>query len=492
VYTQFYGGPTDYNEVWSLLVDNVGEYYFAILYMQNSNHSQVIIEHLLRLTDYQKMNGQWVDAKWTKGLFDSTLTIRTPFPNSLVKVDGFPFQTNSVGILSTVVPKGTLTVEVPQEIQDSPNSRTRFLTWSKFGESNPLKVMMNSSVDVTAKYVHEYRMNVNSEFVATNGTGWYAEGTNATFVVASNLLDLGNGTRHVFVRWEGASNSTSPNAWAIVNSGQDVTAMWKTQYALSISAPGLSPNTSINVLVGKDLIKLNGSKPYTQWADAYQQLSIVVQNPQITSPNGNYAFSELRADNQTFGGVLIVTQPMTVWLMYNQTQSAAPAISVQSTPSHSQRTGMELFESAAALVLGSNRVPLLMQGLLNHLKGVPYISALIGLTTTLVNLGTLLAAPYGPPIAGFFIGSMFVGFIYVFPVSALALLYRSAKTKRRPRNLKLLPLGIVWGISLTIVILSTNVIALRPLVALSEMLLVLTNALLFPLLAAYQVARLVA
>ena len=151
-----------------------------------------------------------------------------------------------------------------------------------------------------------------------------------------------------------------------------------------------------------------------------------------------------------------------------------------------------MLESVGALALSTNGFQILMQSLLTHLRGVPYVSALIGLTTTLVNLGTLLAAPYGPPIAGFFIGSMFVGFIYVFPVSALALFYRSAKTKHRPRSLKLLPLALVWGSSLSIVVLGTNLSALHPFIALSEMLLVLTNALLFPLLAAYQIARLAA
>ena len=179
------------------MADSTGNYYFAILYMQNNNHSQVIIEHFLQLNSYQKMNGETVDAKWTKGQFENTVTVRTPFPNSIVKVDGFPLQTNAVGILSTGAPLGSLTVEVPEEIQDSANSRTRFLTWSKFGESDPLNVKMNSSIDVTAKYVREYRMSVDSPYVATNGTGWYAEGTNATFAVPK-LLDLGNGTRLVF------------------------------------------------------------------------------------------------------------------------------------------------------------------------------------------------------------------------------------------------------------------------------------------------------
>jgi hypothetical protein len=51
VMNQLFSNPTDYNEVWSLLADEVGNYYFAILYMRNNDPSHVIIEHQLMLTD---------------------------------------------------------------------------------------------------------------------------------------------------------------------------------------------------------------------------------------------------------------------------------------------------------------------------------------------------------------------------------------------------------------------------------------------------------
>jgi hypothetical protein len=491
VYTQFYSDPTDYNEVWSLLVDETGNYYFAILYLPNNDNSRVIIEHQLRLNDYRRANGIWVGAKWQKGTFDSTLTVRTPFPNSFVKVDGFPLQTNLLGILSTTVPSGRLTVDVPNEIQDSPNSKMAFTGWNKFGTLDPLNLILNSTLDVTAKYQRQYFVAVNSQYASTNATGWYAQDANVTFSVPK-LLDLGNGTRRVFVRWDGISNSTSPNGWALADSAKTVNAVWKTQVALSISAPGMDPNASIDLLVGNDHVQLNGSTPYTEWVDAYQQLSITVQNHNITSSNGNYMFSQLRADNQTFGGVLIPTQPTTVWLMYNQVPSSAPAINMQSSTAQPKPTGTDAYASTMGLTLSSSGIALFTQGLLSHLNRVPYLSSLIGLTMMLVNLGTLLAAPYGPPITGFFIGSIFVGFLYVFPVTALVLLYRSAKTKRQPRSLKLLPLAITWAASLAIVIIGSSVNALQSFIWVSEMLLVLSNALLFPLLAAYRVARLAA
>jgi len=379
---------------------------------------------------------------------------------------------------------------VPEDIQSSVNSRTRFVAWSKFGSSDPLNIIVNSSIYVAANYVQEYALQVDSKYIATNGTGWYSEGSNATISVPS-FVDFGNGTRLAFAKWEGASNSSSPTTWIIVDSGKEVTALWRTQYALSISAPGISENTSISVSVGNSLVKLNGSTPYVEWVDADQQLSIAAQNTQISGPNGNYSFAGLRADNQTFGGVLIVTQPTSVWLMYNQIPTSSAAINVDPSPKE-QGTNPDMIQSLSATLLSTNGLSLMAESVLHNMRGVPYLSGLIGLTTTLVNLGTLLAAPYGPPIAGFFIGSLFVGFVYVFPLTSLALLYRATKTKRAPRSLKLLPLAVVWGASLVVVILSANVSALQPYVALAEMLLVLSNVLLLPLLAAYKIARLAA
>ena len=91
--TQVFDGPSDYNELWSLLSDDFGNYYFAILYMQNSDVHHVILEHQLRLNDFRTPGGRTFDAQWVNGHFASSLSIRLPTSSSIVKVDGFPFQT---------------------------------------------------------------------------------------------------------------------------------------------------------------------------------------------------------------------------------------------------------------------------------------------------------------------------------------------------------------------------------------------------------------
>ena len=139
VMNQLFQNPTDYNEVWSLLADEIGNYYFAILYMRNNDPSHVIIEHQLRLNDYRRFDGRTVEARWQKGSFENHAIVRMPMPNMTVNVDGFPFQTNNNGLVSVSIPNGIVTVEVPDAILNSTNSELHFVGWNKFGSSNPLQ-----------------------------------------------------------------------------------------------------------------------------------------------------------------------------------------------------------------------------------------------------------------------------------------------------------------------------------------------------------------
>jgi len=483
LYNQYYTGLNDYNEVWSLLTDNTGNYYFAILYMQNSDRSHVIVEHQLRLNDYTPLQGRALTATWTLGDFPNQITVRTGLPSLAVTVDGFPFQANQNGILSTQVPAGYVTVQVPPEVAGADDAKYIFSNWSEFGNANPLHVLMNSSLDIAAKFTTEYWVSVTSPYGSPQGSGWYAKGTNATFAV-NTPIDSSNGTKRVFVQWEGDSNSTFPQGSLTVDSARQLTADWKTQYALTLSAPGLPANVTTDVLLGNQSVALTGSKPVTEWVDANEQLSIIVQKQRVETPGGNYSFSQLLANNQTFGGLVIVTQPIAVCLVYASAPSAAPSPAIQAPsngpPPPSNSAGV------IAMILGYS---------LWARENIPLLSPMISFTAGLASFGSLLAAilvPGGPPIAGYVLGSLFIGFVYVLPVSAPILLYRTAKTKRKPSLRTLTPFAIVWAISLTLIIMSSNLAALQGLLAALQILLMITTMLLFPLVIAIRMAKLAA
>ncbi len=565
---QLFTGANDYNEVWSLLGDGAGNYYFAILYMQNSDPSHVIIEHQLRLNDYRRLNGQTVSAKWSKGAFEHQVTVRTPVPNLVVKIDGFPFQTNNNGVAFTDVPNGVVTVEVPDEISASANSRVRFSAWNKYGATNPLTILVNSTLDITAKYDQQYPLVVTSAYGTPQGAGWYMRGTNATFTVESEV-NYGNGTRRSFQRWEGGSNSTTNQSWAIINSPIKVAAIWKTQFKVTVSTAGLPAYLSATALVGNEVVTLNGSAVYTQWADANQQLPITVQSTEIQGSTSNYFLSELRADNQTFTGSLDVTKPVDILLVYAEKPKLAATLSLHILPtvalagyplsitgsidglttgpgtvdlqyssangawqelatvstsqngvfaytwhpsapgeysikaywpgdsthsSASQVVDVRVVSSSVPIVAGSDSLTQILQAGLALTRRVPYVSTLVSLVASLMTLGYVLTAfvvPGGSPMIGYLIGSVLVGFVYVFPVSAVLLLVKSARSRRRPSLLWLTPLLTVWLSSMVLVILGPKLATPPELLIAAQILLVLSNVFAIPMVAAFRLARIV-
>jgi hypothetical protein len=565
---QLFTGRTDYNEAWSLLTDDAGNYYFAILYMQNSDTSHVIIEHQLRLNDYKRLNGQTVSARWSDGPFDHQVTVRTPLPNLTVKIDGFPFQTNSNGVAFAGVPNGAVTVEVPDEIAASVNSKVRFSTWNKYSDSNPLSILVNSTLDITAKYDQQYPLVVTSDYGTPQGTGWYMRGTNATFSV-QNVVDDGNGTRRSFRRWEGDSNSTLNESWAVLNSPMQVAAVWKTQFKVTVGTAGLPGDLQANAIIGGDAVTLNGTAVYTQWVDANQQLPITIQNNEIQGSTNNYFFSELRVDNQTFTGNVQVTRPVNVVVVYTEKPKLATTLSLHilptlavigyplsitgaidsltagpgavdlqyssdngawlelatvqtsqngafaytwhpSTPgnysikaywagdsthsSTSQVVGIRVVGSSLPIVAGSDSLTQILQAGLGIARQVPYVSTLVELAASLMTLGYLLTAffvPGGSPIMGYLIGSTLIGFVYVFPISAIIVLVKAARSRRRPSLLWLTPLLTVWFSSMALVILSPNFVTAPALLTAAQILLVLSNVFAVPMLAAFRLARIV-
>ncbi len=314
---QLYAGPSDYNEVWSLLADEAGQYYFAILYMQNSDPNHVIVEHQLRLNDYRRFDGRTIEARWIKGAFSGEVTIRTGQSNLTVLIDGFPFQTNERGLVSESVPDGRVNLQVPAEIQNDDNSRLNFTSWSpdQYGSTNPLSLILNNSLNINANYTQEYQLSITTAFGTANGAGWYPQGANVTFSVQGQM-PRGDGTRIIFEKWKGDSNSTSNQTSTVMNSAKHVTALWKEQYCVSLQPVGLPDNASAQVMVDNSIVTLNGTAPYYVWVDAYSPFSISIQSAKIQEPNMSYVYSGMQVDNQSVTGELTITRPLVIMVLF--------------------------------------------------------------------------------------------------------------------------------------------------------------------------------
>jgi hypothetical protein len=563
---QLYQETDAYNEVWSLLVDSVGNNYFAILYMQNSDHDHVVMAHAVRLNDMTIVNDKTFNAIWTNELFRYPLTITLPVANATVKVNGFPLQVEKRGVsfASVYVPAGNFSVEVPNTILLNPGTQVIFSSWESRANQNPIVIDVSSPVDLTAQYKTQYKLSVTTPQGEAQGSGWYDAGSNSTFT-ATGLVTFDNGTRRGFERWSGDYSGNAQSGSVVMNSPKQIVAVYKTQYRVGLQLSGTPSNASATLMVNGTPLSVNGSRPAELWADENAKLNLEVQTPQILGANANYNFAGFQANNQPISSPIVITRPTTVAVTYSTTPKVQGVIQMRVNQA-TDSSGYSISISGSINSAGSQAVVNLSyskdkvtwqpigtitanqdgtfaytwkpssagsyfiraswSGDTDHLpasqetsvdvRGIslpssgsfgdvvsniaaeagkfPGITPLVGLATALILFGIALAGlllPGSSPVIGYFIGSLLVGFVYVFPLSAIILSVKSARSHRAPSVFWLTPLATAWFAALGVLIFAG---ALLPsgLIDASMIILIASNAFFIPLASSLILARTVA
>jgi hypothetical protein len=127
----------------------------------------------------------------------------------------------------------------------APGQRLSFQGWSGDATGTGLTsdpIVMNGPKTAVASYGTQFYLAVESPYLTTTGSGWYADGSSATATVSGTELDRGTDTRVVFLSWSGGASGTGATSNPIVMNGAKIaTAQWKTQYVLTIqAAPGIA------------------------------------------------------------------------------------------------------------------------------------------------------------------------------------------------------------------------------------------------------------
>ena len=560
---QYFQESDAYNELWTLLADQSGGYYFGILYMRNNDTSHVILEHQLRLNDYQAISGRTFNAKWARS-FGGVITLRLPTSNTTVVIDGFPFQTNEKGIASANVPIGSAAVQVPNEITSSGGSRLRFTSWDRFGSANPLYVTLNASLDLTANYTTEYKLAVQSDYGKPQGEGWYIAGTNASFSVPTQVT-YDNGTQRIFKHWGQDYGTTLSQGWIIMNSPKIVQAYFVTQFKVNLQLQGTPPNSTVNLTLNGKPLQVRDLHGAELWADQNSQLAIQVRTIQLQDAAVNYNFTDILVNGGRADANIRVAKPINIALVYSAHPKTTSSIDLKVDPTSgvegypltivgsvapkggsanvrlSYSTDNTNWERIAETTVGSdgrftyawtanaagtyfikafwpgdeqytatsrvvsvkitqapfsnlgnsNELSEIVETLMNNVRSVPVLATVIGLASSLLMFGFVMGAAIAPnnaPLIGYMIGSLIVGFVFIFPISTLILTVKAAKSHRAPSLLWLTPLMTIWLVALGMVIMGMFVIS-PPLNVAAGVLLVSSNALMFPLTLSLLVAK---
>lgn len=142
-------------------------------------------------------------------------------------------------------------------------------TWSWL-DSTDYAASILYEIKKLRKYYVRVDASPSSANLETYGSGWYFESAEVTLSISPTTIDFGNGTRLVFLRWEGDVTSRSPTITFKVTFPVTLRAIWKTQYYLTMKCnPSLGGSVS----------------PQSGWYDSGAQIQI------LATPASNYRFS---------------------------------------------------------------------------------------------------------------------------------------------------------------------------------------------------------
>ena len=563
---QYFSESDAYNELWSLLSDQSGGYYFGILYMRNNDTNHVILEHQLRLNDYQPLSGRTFNAKWANS-FGGSVTLRMPTSNMTVFIDGFPFQTDDRGIASVNVPIGSATLQVPNQIASPSGGRLRFMSWSTLGSANPLNVALPSSLDLTANYTTEYKLTIQSPYGNSQGDGWYATGTNASFNVPAQL-NYDNATRRIFDHWGQDYGSNLNQGWIIMNAPKNLQAYYATQFKVTIQLQGAPPNSTVNLTLNGRPIQVQALKGTELWVNQNSQLTIQVQTTRLQNAAVNYDLADILANGAHAEANIKVAQPINIALAYSahpKTHSnidlkVDPTSGVEGYPltivgsvtpkagsanvqlyystdntnweqisetgvgsdgkftyawtanaagtyfikaiwpgdeqyaSSSRVISVKIAQAPFSNLRNSGELSEIAQTLIRNIQSIPILGILLGLASSILTFGFGMGAAIAPsnmPMVGYIIGSLIMGFVFIFPISTLIATVKAARTRKAPSLLWLIPLMTIWFVALGLIMTETF-LASPALNLAAEILLVSSNTLMLPLTISLLIAKNVA
>jgi hypothetical protein len=187
---------------------------------------------------------------------------------------------------STIIPQGE-------------DARLIFTGWSNGASAQTINVTVNKPVSLEAVWRRQFLVRVYSIYGEAEGDGWCDESSNVSISVHPRVLDYGNDTRRVFDSWvgEGLGSYTGSclNVTIHVKGPVNETAVWKTQYLVTLDSPYGNP-------VGAG------------WYDQFSAVNISIERMLYESPTFRLIFQcwEGLASDQGTNFSIVVCSPVTL------------------------------------------------------------------------------------------------------------------------------------------------------------------------------------
>jgi hypothetical protein len=150
---------------------------------------------------------------------------------AVIIIDGTPYVYEQLPRSFTWRVGSTHTIDANSSVTGGAGKRYVWTSWSNADQIKSQTIGVTRAMTYTAVFRTQYLLTVSSPVGNPQGSGWYDEGSNATFSVTSpslaeGLLGILGGNR-IFDRWSGDSSVTTANASITMDGPKAVIAEWR-------------------------------------------------------------------------------------------------------------------------------------------------------------------------------------------------------------------------------------------------------------------------
>ena len=166
---------------------------------------------------------------------DVRLTVRTPYGNVPVEVDGSSYLTDATGVLvRDVRVLAEHRITAPENVTVAEGWRAFFVSWNGTDHTNPRRILVAIDLVLTIEFRDEFYLDVGSSVAGVRGAGWYPSGSvasiSAPLVAQSQDWTSVFGAQWRFAGWTGDVVSYAPNESIVMDRPHRVSANWTADY----------------------------------------------------------------------------------------------------------------------------------------------------------------------------------------------------------------------------------------------------------------------
>ncbi|MBO3800410.1 MAG: PKD domain-containing protein [Candidatus Brockarchaeota archaeon] len=195
--------------------------------------------------------GRYFFKGWSDGVKNRTRTITVKENTSIIAIYEvqylFTCRTHPDNLTSNWYPNGTvLNLSVEPFIHVSYGERLAFKKWSDNTTDLTLSITVDKPGLIEALWCKQFLVKLNSPYGILQGGGWYDEEAVVKICVDPSIIELENGTRRVFEAWigegKGSYSGSDPTPIIVVKNQINETALWRTEYLLTIETEYGNPS----------------------------------------------------------------------------------------------------------------------------------------------------------------------------------------------------------------------------------------------------------